>query len=75
MLEKKIRLNAVKDVTEFVKAAEGLAILDEAFTEEEYAIAVKKDNTELLDQINTALSNLKESGKLDEIVGKYIVAE
>ena len=60
---------------EFVKAAEGLAILDEAFTEEEYAIAVKKDNTELLDQINTALSNLKESGKLDEIVGKYIVAE
>lgn len=60
---------------EFVKAAEGLAILDEAFTEEEYAIAVKKDNTELLDQINEALSNLKESGKLDEIVAKYIVAE
>ena len=60
---------------EFVKAAEGLAILDEAFTEEEYAIAVQKGNTELLDQINEALSNLKESGKLDEIVAKYIVAE
>lgn len=60
---------------EFVKDAEGLVILDEAFTEEEYAIAVQKDNTELLDQMNAALANLKESGKLDEIVAKYIVAE
>ena len=49
-------------------------ILDEAFAEEEYAIAVK-DNTELLDKVNAALGELKESGKLDEIIGKYISAE
>ena len=60
---------------EFVKDAEGLKILDEAFTEEDYAIAVAKDNTELLEKINDALANLKESGKLDEIVAKYIAAD
>ena len=50
-------------------------MLDTPFTEEEYAIAVKKDNTELVEQINAALAELKESGKLQEIVDKYITAE
>lgn len=59
----------------FVGQTEGLKLLDEAFTDEEYAAAVKKGNTELLDKINGALKNLKESGKLDEIVAKYITAE
>ena len=60
---------------EFVKEAEDLKILDEAFTEEEYAIAVKKGNDELKDKINEALKSLKDSGKLDEIVAKYISAD
>lgn len=59
----------------FVAQSEGLKLLDEAFTDEEYAIAVKKGNTELLDKINGALKTLSESGKLDEIVAKYISAE
>ena len=59
----------------FVKENEGLKILDEAFTEEEYAIAVKKGNTELLDKVNGALETLKDNGTLDEIVAKYIKAE
>ena len=59
----------------FVKENEGLKILDEAFTVEEYAIAVKKGNSELLDKINTALESLKDNGTLDEIVAKYIKAE
>ncbi|USF30438.1 basic amino acid ABC transporter substrate-binding protein [Clostridium sp. MD294] len=50
-------------------------VLDEPFTEEEYAIAVKKDNAELVEEINAALTELKESGKLQEIVDKYITAE
>lgn len=50
-------------------------VLDTPFTEEEYAIAVKKGNTELVEQINQALTELKESGKLQEIVDKYITAE
>ncbi|WP_347562469.1 basic amino acid ABC transporter substrate-binding protein [Clostridium sp. BSD2780061688st1 H5] len=60
---------------EFVAESEGLKILDEAFTEEDYAIAVAKDNTELVDKINDALATLKESGKLDEIIAKYISAD
>lgn len=60
---------------EFVRDAEGLKILDEAFTEEEYAIAIAKDNEELLEKINGALAALKESGKLDEIVAKYIKSD
>lgn len=56
----------------FVSETEGLKILDEAFTVEEYAIAVKKGNTELLDKVNGALETLKDNGTLDEIVAKYI---
>lgn len=59
----------------FVKENAGLKILDEAFTEEEYAIAVKKGNTELLDKMNGAIKELKESGELKKIVDKYITAE
>ena len=59
----------------FVAETEGLKILDESFTDEEYAIAVKKGNTELLEKINGALKTLKHNGTLDEIVAKYIKAE
>lgn len=59
----------------FVESAEGTKILDEAYTEEEYAIVVAKDNDELLDQINAAIADLKESGELDEIVAKYISSD
>ncbi len=50
-------------------------VLDEPFTTEEYAIAVKKGNTELVESINAALAELKESGQLQQIVDKYITAE
>lgn len=59
----------------FVKENAGLQILDEAFTEEEYAIAVKKGNTELVEKMNGAIKELKESGELQKIVDKYITAE
>lgn len=59
----------------FVKENEGLIILDEAFTEEEYAIAIKKGNTELLEKMNGAIKELKESGELQKIIDKYITAE
>lgn len=59
----------------FVSENEGLKILDEAYTEEEYAIAIAKDNQELLDQINASLTKLKDSGKLQEIIDKYISAD
>ncbi len=59
----------------FVEANEGLVIVDEEFTVEDYAIAVAKDNEELLDAINGALATLEATGKLDEIKAKYISAE
>lgn len=59
----------------FVSENEGLKVLDEPLTEEEYAIAIAKDNDELLEKVNTALATLKDSGKLDEIIAKYISAD
>ena len=59
----------------FVSNVEGIEILEEKLTEEEYAIAVKKGNTELLDKMNAAIKELKEDGTLDSIVAKYITAE
>lgn len=59
----------------YVAANTGLKILDTEYVTEEYAIAVSKDNPDLLKKINTALKELKEAGKIDEIVGKYIKAE
>ena len=59
----------------FVGDNEGLKLLDTAYAEEGYAIAVKKGNTELLEQINTVIQELKDSGEMDSIIGKYITAE
>ena len=59
----------------FVGDNDNLKLLDTAYAEEEYAIAVKKGNTELLEQINSVIQELKDSGEMDEIIGKYITAE
>ena len=51
----------------------GLKVIEdeEAFAAEEYAIAVAKGNEELLNAINTKLTEMLESGKVDEIAQKY----
>ena len=59
----------------FVQANEGLKVLDTEYITENYAAAIAKENTELLEKFNTALAELKAEGKLDEIIGKYIKAE
>ena len=59
----------------FVANNEGLKILDTEYAVEDYAIAVSKDNEDLLEAINTALAELKEEGRLQEIIDKYIPAE
>ena len=56
----------------FVEKNEGIKIVDKEFTLEDYAIAIAKDNTDLLKKVNDALTRLKDSGKLKEIVDKYI---
>ncbi len=56
----------------FVSKNSKLTILDEPFTEEEYAICFKKEDTELGEKINTALAELKADGTMDTIVGHWI---
>lgn len=59
----------------FVSEVEGIKILDEAFAVEEYAIAIAKDDEELLADVNKALEELEADGTLADIIGKYISAE
>ena len=56
----------------FVAANEGLTILPDPFEEEEYAICISKDNSELKDKINTALAELKADGTIKKKKKKYI---
>ena len=59
----------------FVSENGGLEILATEYAIEDYAIAVKKENTDLLDKINAALEELTADGTIDEIISKYISAE
>ena len=59
----------------FVQANEGLKILDTEYANEDYAIAVSKDNDELLEKINTALKELIDDGTVQSIIDKYIPPE
>ena len=56
----------------FVNEVDGLAIMDEALTEESYAIGFKKGNAELVGQVNKILAEMKADGTLDAILKKYI---
>ena len=47
---------------------------DTSFTPEQYGIAVKKGNAELLDKINTALAAIKADGSYDKIYASYFGA-
>lgn len=56
----------------FVNLNKGLKIQETEFTNEDYAIAINKDNDELLKKVNDALAKLTEDGKIQEIIDKYI---
>ena len=49
----------------------GVKVIEIKLTEEEYAFAVQKGNTELLGQLNDFMAEIKENGKFEEIVNKY----
>jgi ABC-type amino acid transport substrate-binding protein len=51
--------------------AGGVEIAEKVPTEESYGIAVEKDNTELLEQINEGLAGVLESGKYTQIYEKW----
>ncbi|MBR5459950.1 MAG: transporter substrate-binding domain-containing protein [Clostridia bacterium] len=53
----------------------GLKILDTEYAVEEYAAAINKENTELLNAVNAAIEEMILDGTIDAIVAKYIPAE
>lgn len=55
----------------FVSKNDDIQILDEGFADEEYAIAMNLDNTDLQAEINSALDELKKDGTLDAIKKYY----
>ncbi len=55
----------------FIKNQEGLKLASAAGEKEEYAIAVGKDNEELLNKVNKALEELKTDGTYDELLKKW----
>ncbi|MDD3278141.1 MAG: transporter substrate-binding domain-containing protein [Lachnospiraceae bacterium] len=55
----------------FAEKNSDVKILDEAFADEEYAMAIDKSNTELKEKINGALAELKADGTLDAIKANY----
>ena len=59
----------------FVAANEGIKILDTEYAYENYAIAIAKEDEQLLADVNKALAELTESGDVQKIIDKYIPAE
>lgn len=57
----------------YVNDNEGLKIVEDpsAFESEEYAIAVQKGNTELLDKINKSIDKMIADGTVNELAVKY----
>ena len=56
---------------QFIGDNPGLIILSEPLGSESYGIAVTKGNTELLNKINDALRELRQSGEYDRIFGMF----
>jgi len=59
----------------FVAQNEGLKILETEYIIEDYAAAVGKENTKLMEDINGALKDLIADGTVKKIIDKYIPAE
>lgn len=55
----------------FLKSVENLAVMHEPLSEESYAIGFKKGNTELREQVDAALAEMKADGTLAAIMEKY----
>lgn len=49
-----------------------IKMLDEQLSDDEYAIATKKGNTELIKVVNEVIKELKDSGEYDKILEKYL---
>ena len=57
------------------KFSSTLTVLNTALTSEEYAIAVKKNNNDLITSLNSFLAAYKSNGDYDKLIAKYFDAE
>lgn len=60
---------------ELVASNPTLKILDGTLFEDKYAIAIKKGNKELLDEVNKIVDQLKADGKIEEFTAKHTQAK
>lgn len=56
----------------FVASNDDLKIIEGAFEKEDYAMAIKKGNSELLEKLNKAIQELKDDGTIKKILDNYI---
>lgn len=59
----------------FLSQNDDIKQVGEELSKEEYAIAVAKGNTELVEKLNQAIADLQADGTFDTIMNKYIPAE
>jgi ABC-type amino acid transport substrate-binding protein len=57
----------------YIEERGGMKTIGGVFTEEEFGIAIAKENKELLEQINAALKEIKDSGRYDELYEKWFI--
>ena len=55
-----------------LKKTSGLKILDEPFSDKNFAICTAKENRDLLKDVNSALSSLRQEGVIDSLYDKYL---
>lgn len=60
---------------QYVTSFPNLKILDLPLSREPYAIAIKKGNQKLLDQVNQVISEMKEDGRMRKILMKHFGTE
>ena len=61
---------------ELVASNDGLAILEgDALFEDSYAIAIKKDNAPMKAAVDAVITQLQESGEMDEIIASHSSAD
>lgn len=56
---------------QYVHGYSNLQILPDSLSNEEYAVAIKKDNNELKDQVNKVITEMKKDGRYQKLVKKY----
>lgn len=60
--------------TQYLATNPSLTMLARDLTKEDYAIAIKKGNTELLKQVNDSIKAMKKDGRYDALVKKHFGA-